>query len=88
MKIFKFDPEWRISPGGTLQEQMTHNQIDLRQIARITGLPSKELQAIIDGEQHITEQVAKALAKTGIPAFLWLNLERTYRTALAANIER
>lgn len=82
MKIYRFNPDWVISPGETLKEVMANNGLTVRAVARMTTIPSADVQAILDGELHITEKVANCLAKTQVPAHLWRNLERAYRQGL------
>jgi plasmid maintenance system antidote protein VapI len=81
-----FDPDWVISPGETLQEWLDeHKPLSVRSLATICGrMNSHRLQRIIDGKQKITRLDAERLEHgTGIPASLWLNLERAFRQGLA-----
>lgn len=80
-----FDPDWVISPGETLRDWIEENGLTVRSTATVCGrMNVNELQRILDGVRPITPKVAEALAHgTGIPARLWLNLERQFRQGLA-----
>ena len=80
-----FDPDWVISPGETLRDWIEENGLTVRSTATVCGrMDPKELQRILDGVRHVTPKVAEKLAYgTGIPARLWLNLERQFRKGLA-----
>lgn len=78
-----FDPDWTIAPGATLADWIEENGLTVRTTATCCGhMDPKRLQRIIDGKQKITRNDAARLAQTGIPARLWLNLERRYREDL------
>lgn len=84
-KHHRFTPDWCVRPGATLAEWMQENGHKLDQAATMCRrMKPTMLQAILDGEQPITPEVAGALqAGTGITAKFWLNLERDYREGLA-----
>lgn len=81
-----FDRDWTIAPGETLRDWMEENKLTPRVVATVCGrMPVEMIEAILTGKQKITETIAEALAHgTGIPASLWLNLERTYRADIKA----
>lgn len=84
---YEFDPDWVIAPGETLKEWMDDAAVTVHMLHTMTNrqVPVDKLQAIIDGKGEITEAIASYLFyATGIPSQLWLNLERMYRTGLAA----
>lgn len=80
-----FDPDWVISPGETLREWMEENGLSLRVTAMCCAqMDPARLRGILDGKRKITTDAAHRLAHgTGIPARLWLNLERAFRQGLA-----
>lgn len=85
----RFDPDWVIAPGETLREWMEENHLHPRAAALTCGrMPLELFEGILAGEVAITPNVAEGLARTGIPARLWLNLERAYRLGLAAGKKR
>jgi HTH-type transcriptional regulator / antitoxin HigA len=83
--VSNFDPDWTISPGETLREWMEENGLPLKATATACGrMDPKQLQGILDGKRKITTVAACKLQQgTGIPARLWLNLERQFRQGLA-----
>lgn len=72
---------WVISPGETLRDWIEETGLTVRSTATVCGrMEPTELQRILDGKRRVTRPVAAKLAAgTGIPARLWLNLERAYR---------
>lgn len=81
-----FDPDWVIRPGETLAEWIEENGLGVRSAATACGrMDPDRMRRIIDGKQKLTrDDAARLAAGTGIPASLWLNLERTYRAGLKA----
>ncbi len=81
-----FDPDWTIAPGETLAEWCEENRLPHSTAAVACGrMPVETFERIVSGKQRITKTLAAALAHgTGIPASLWLNLERRYRDDLKA----
>jgi plasmid maintenance system antidote protein VapI len=80
-----FDPDWVISPGETLREWREENGLGPQAAATTCGrMAIAGYERIEAGKRRITKPIAEALAHgTGIPASLWLNLERAYRDGLA-----
>lgn len=84
-ETFAFDPDWVVAPGETLKEWREENRISARVLARACGMHIGLLEAIEDGSHGINDAIAFSLERvTQIPARLWLNLERQYRTGLQA----
>lgn len=81
-----FDPDWTIAPGETLREWREENKLGTKAAATTcAGMARGRYEAIESGQEKITADIAAALAHgTGIPATLWLNLERRYRADLKA----
>lgn len=81
-----FDRDWTIAPGETLRDWCDENNLPHRAAAIACGrMPIEMFEAIITGKRRITKVIAEALEYgTGIPASLWLNLERGYRADLKA----
>jgi HTH-type transcriptional regulator/antitoxin HigA len=82
----EFDPDWTVKPGETLREWIEENGLTVRSTATACAhMDPAVVQGIIDGRRKITRVYAAKLQHgTGIPARLWLNLERAYRADLAA----
>jgi plasmid maintenance system antidote protein VapI len=81
----KFDPDWVVKPGATLRDWIEENHLTVRSTATCCHLSPEDVERIIAGKRRIGRAVAAKLqAGTGIPASLWLNLERAYRAGLRA----
>jgi plasmid maintenance system antidote protein VapI len=85
-----FDPDWCVAPGETLREWIEESGLSVRSTATICGrMPVERMEAIIAGDEPITDVDAEALAHgTGIPDRHWLALERFYRQGLAEGRKR
>lgn len=85
-----FDPDWVIAPGATLRDWREENRLGPKAAATACArMPQDLYEAIEKGNRRITRTIAEALAHgTGIPASLWLNLERNYRAGLKAGKTR
>lgn len=82
--VVGFDPDWVIHPGATLREWREENGLGESSAATCCGrMPVEQYREIEAGKRKITRPIAAALEHgTQIPASLWLNLERTFRTGL------
>ena len=83
---FGFNPDWVVHPGSVLREWREENHLPVAAAAvTCARMPVLLYLEIEDGQQPIDDKIAAALAHgTGIPATLWLNLERIFRAGLAA----
>ena len=81
-----FDPDWTIAPGETLREWREETHVGPQSAATACGrMPLAMYEGVEAGKRRITKAIADGLAiGTGIPASLWLNLERRYRADLKA----
>lgn len=80
----RFEPDYAIPPGTTLEETMETLGMTQRDLADRTGLTVQTLNRIFKGEQPITYETANKLELvTGVPAGFWNNLEAQYREQLA-----
>jgi plasmid maintenance system antidote protein VapI len=80
-----FDPDWCIRPGETLKDWREENRLGQKAAATTCAMTLEEYQRVESGKWKISRVTAAKLQQgTGIPARLWLNLERIYRAALAA----
>jgi plasmid maintenance system antidote protein VapI len=81
----KWDPDWTIRPGVTLEDWLDENHISVRVAAKMCRLSRERISGILDGSREITATDAAHLELgTLIPASLWLRLEQRYRADLAA----
>lgn len=80
-----FDRDWTVKPGETLREWIEENGLTVRSTATACARMSPtRLQGILDGKRLTEDDAARLAHGTGIPARLWLNLERAYRADLHA----
>ncbi len=81
---YRYEPDFAVPPGATLQETIDQLGIDQRELAERTGLTAKTLNLIIKGKAPLTQQTAMLLERvTNVPARIWNNLEAEYREQLA-----
>lgn len=79
-----FEPDWVVAPGETLQEWIDEHRWSLQKTALACHMSIGEVERILDGDRRITSLVAaKLYDATGIPAGMWLGLERNFRRGLA-----
>jgi plasmid maintenance system antidote protein VapI len=81
------DRDWTIAPGETLREWMNENSMAMSPstVAVMAHLSVSEVEGILRGSRRITARIAAGLERaTHIPARFWRNLERAYRSDLAA----
>lgn len=80
-----FDRDWVLAPGAILQDWMEENHLSVRVTAKTCAMTPEEMQRLLDGKVRVTHvRAAKLAAGTGIPARIWVRLERSYRDGLAA----
>ena len=80
----RFDPDYAVPPGRTLQETIDSLGIDQRELSERTGISTKTLNLIIKGTAPLSQQTAMLLERvTNVPARIWNNLEATYQEQLA-----
>jgi addiction module HigA family antidote len=80
----RFIPEWDVAPGVVLAEALADRGWSQVELARRTARPIKTINEIINGKAAITPDTAIQFERaTGIPARLWLNLERIHAENIA-----
>ncbi|MGF1588975.1 MAG: HigA family addiction module antitoxin [Pleurocapsa sp.] len=68
-----------VSPGRILQRELDARGWTQKDLAEITGLPTKGIDEIIKRTKQITPETATALsAALGTTATFWTNLEAKY----------
>ena len=81
---YRYEPDFAVPPGATLQETIDELGIDQRELAERTGLTTKTLNLIIKGKAPLTQQTAMLLERvTNVPARIWNNLESEFREQVA-----
>jgi plasmid maintenance system antidote protein VapI len=81
--VTAWDPDWVIRPGVFLAEEMKTRGLPVSSVSEITGLEVWDLVEILTGKHEINQDDADCLAKLGMSATMWMNLERSYRDGLA-----
>ena len=79
----EFTPDYAVAPGETLAETLEVLGMSPADLAQRSGLSAEQIDALLAGEGSLTPPIATSLEQAlGIPAYFWLNYERTYREAL------
>lgn len=78
-----FRPDYVIPPGETLRDRLAEINLSQADLAARTGLSTKHVNQIIQGNAPITLETSLALERvTGMPANFWNRREADYREAL------
>ena len=71
-------------PGATIKEQLEDRKMTQKEFAVRMDMSEKHISQLINGEVHLTPNVAQRLeAVLGVPAAFWNNLESRYREKVA-----
>lgn len=71
------------SPGEVLRDLIMVRELSPDVFARQLDCSIETLQAVIDGQESVTPELAMKLQDVlGVPAIQWLKLEAAYRTGL------
>lgn len=71
-------------PGATIKEQLDERGMKQIEFANRMGMSEKHISKLINGEVHLTADMAERLELVmGIPASFWNNLEAIYQEKLA-----
>lgn len=77
-----FVPSYATPPGETLSETIRVLGICPDELARRMGFSPGTVNLILEGEATLDAGMALTLEKvTGVPAYVWNNLEQGYREA-------
>ncbi len=77
-----------IPPGELLQEELDAIGMTQQELASRIRRPPQVVNEIIRGKKAITHETALQLEMVlGVPAHIWVNLESSYRMALAKTQE-
>ena len=72
--------DYRVPPGHYIREALEHHDFTESHLASRLGESSLFVAALLRGDRRITKTVAAKLQTAlGIPAHVWLNLERLYK---------
>lgn len=71
-------------PGDFIREELEARGWSQGDFARILGRPLQAVNEIVNGKKRITAETAKEIAAAfGTEVEVWMNLEMTYRLAIA-----
>ena len=90
-QLYKFEPDWLhlVPPGEIILEDMASLGLSQKDLASRTAYSTKHIHKLLKGEAPINANTALRLEKVlGVAASFWMNLENTYREALAKEEER
>ncbi|SIT51346.1 Plasmid maintenance system antidote protein [Paraburkholderia piptadeniae] len=80
----EFQPDYAVSPGEILGDELETRGMTQQELARRTGLTPKHIVSLVQAKSSITPETAIKLERAlGMPADYWLNLESQYQEALA-----
>jgi plasmid maintenance system antidote protein VapI len=69
-----------VAPGIDLQMELEGRQVKPSDFAKRIGMSLEDLERLFEGQLRVGRHIAQALAdELGIPAQLWLDLERDFR---------
>ena len=73
-------PDFKTSPGDSLQDILEQKRIGLQDCAFRIGLSSKQLEQLLQGQLTLTTPIAEALERElMVPAGFWLRGEASFR---------
>jgi len=76
-----------VPPGATIKEQLSERGMTQKEFAVRMDLSEKHISKLINGDVHLTPDVALRLELVlGVPASFWNNLEAIYREKVNAAI--
>ena len=88
-ELHPYEPDYAVAPGVTLRETLDGLAMTQADLARRTGLSTKHVNQIAQGQASITPESALLLEKaTGVRARFWNRLETNYQEALLREAER
>ncbi len=78
-----------IHPGEILKDELEAREISQRKFATVIGVSYSVLNEVINGKRPIsTEYALKIEAATGIPAYIWVNMQSAYNMQIARRDSR
>lgn len=80
----ELQPSEPIHPGEILKDELNARGISQRKFATVIGVSYSVLNEVINGKRPInTEYALKIEAATGIPAYIWINMQSAYNMQTA-----
>lgn len=80
----ELQPSTPIHPGEILKDELEARNISQRKFASVIGVSYSVLNEVINGKRPVTTEYAlKIEAATGIPAYIWVNMQAAYNMQTA-----
>lgn len=85
----EFYPDYAVTPGEILSEELEIRGMSQQELARRTGITPKHIISILKAKSGITPETAIKFERAlGMPAQFWLNLESNYQEIVARLAEK
>ncbi len=82
--IYKYEPDYAVSPGEVLDEHLEARGMSQAELARRCGRSPKLISEIIAGKAPVKPKTALQFERAlGMDASVWLGIESNYRLHLA-----
>ena len=80
----ELQPSEPIHPGEMLRDELEARGLSQKKFAGLIGMPYTAFNEIVNGKRPInTEYALKIEAATGIPAYIWINMQSAYNMQTA-----
>lgn len=80
----ELQPSEPIHPGEMLRDELEARGMSQKKFAGLIGMPYTAFNEIVNGKRPITTDTAlKIEAATGIPAYIWINMQSAYNMQTA-----
>ena len=87
-KIFEYKDLIAFHPGQYLGELIEDYEMTQKEFAERLGVSEMSLSKLVDGEESISNDIARKLAKvTNISMITWLNLQNVYDVKMTEILE-
>lgn len=81
---YELQPSTPIHPGEILKDELEARGVSQRKFARMINVSYSVLNEVVNGKRPITTEYAlKVEAATGIPAYIWVNMQSAYNMQTA-----
>ena len=82
-------PSMPIHPGGMIKDELLARGISQKKFVEIIGVSHTVLNEVLNGKRPVTTEYAlKIEAATGIPAYIWINMQSAYNMQAARKDKR
>lgn len=81
---YELIPSTPIHPGEMIKDELQARGISQKKFAEIIGVSQTVLNEVLNGKRPVTTEYAlKIEAATGIPAYIWVNMQAAYNMQIA-----